>query len=31
MKKGIVIGAVVCVIGAIATGIAAFTHSRRGW
>lgn len=31
MKKGIVIGAVICIVGAIAAGIAAVVHSRRGW
>ncbi len=31
MKKGMVIGAVVCVVGALAAGIAAFAHSRKGW
>lgn len=31
MKKGIVIGTVVCIIGAVAAGIAAFAHSRKGW
>lgn len=28
MKKGIVIGTVVCIVAA---GIAAFAHSRKGW
>ena len=31
MKKDMVIGAVVCVVGALAAGIAAFAHSRKGW
>lgn len=31
MKKGIVIGTIVCIVGAVAAGIAAFAHSRKGW
>ena len=31
MKKSIVIGTVVCIIGTVAAGIAAFAHSRKGW
>ena len=31
MKKGIVIGTVVCIVGAVAAGIVAFAHSRKGW
>ena len=31
MKNGIVIGTVVCIVGAVAAGIAAFAHSRKGW
>lgn len=31
MKKVMIIGTVVCAIGVIAAGIAAFAHSRKGW
>lgn len=31
MKKGIMIGIVVCIISAVAAGFAVFSHSRKGW